>query len=161
MGRIKARPGLGLVPDELIELKTTSDTANVAAIRSAVRRAAVEAGFGDDDVSGLALAVDEAVANVIRHGYGGRGGQPIEVTIGACRAQQRRGIVVTISDRGCQVEPDSICGRDLDDIRPGGLGTHIMKAVMDEIVYEQREGGGMRVRMVKWLPGGESQEVAS
>jgi anti-sigma regulatory factor (Ser/Thr protein kinase) len=150
LGAGSARPA---VADEPIELRTTSDTANVSAIRSAVKRAAAKMGFCDDDVSAIALAVDEAVANVIRHGYNGRGGQPIEVSLKTLHGSGKQGLQILIADRGCQVEPSSITGRDLNDIRPGGLGTHIMRAVMDEVAYEQRDGGGMRVRLVKWVGG--------
>jgi anti-sigma regulatory factor (Ser/Thr protein kinase) len=59
------------------------------------------------------------------------------------------GIRVIISDRAPQVDPHTIVGRNLDDIRPGGLGTHIMKTIMDEVEYTHRQGGGMTLRMFK------------
>ena len=40
--------------------------------------------------------------------------------------------------------------RDLDDVRPGGLGTHFMAEVMDRVEFlTPPEGGGNLLRMVK------------
>ena len=130
-------------------LSVTSDTANIARVRAAVQDAARRIGFGEQDVSAVALAIDEAVANVIRHGYEGRPGQPIEVTIERVRREGRSALQVTICDCGRQVDPAVIVGRDLADVRPGGLGTHIMKTVMDEVEYRRRQPKGMQLRLLK------------
>ena len=58
-----------------------------------------------------------------------------------------------------QVDPESIQPRDLDDIRPGGLGVHIIREVMDEVAYEKRQGPGMRLTMIKHQPA-DSESVA-
>ena len=42
-------------------------------------------------------------------------------------------------------------GRDLDDVRPGGLGVHIMTSCMDCLEFRQAEGGGTILTMVKRL----------
>jgi hypothetical protein len=59
------------------------------------------------------------------------------------------GLRIVIEDLGRQTDPGAIKGRDLDDVRPGGLGVHIIREVMDEVVYEKRPGGGMRLTLVK------------
>ena len=133
------------------QLSVTSETANIARVRDAVQDAARRIGFGEQDVSAVALAIDEAVANVIRHGYEGRAGQPIEVTIEPARREGRNGLQVTICDCGRQVDPGLIVGRDLGDVRPGGLGTHIMKTVMDEVEYTHRQPEGTQLRLLKMV----------
>jgi anti-sigma regulatory factor (Ser/Thr protein kinase) len=111
---------------------------------------AAAAGFDEDRREQIRLAVDEALANVIKHGYGGREDQPIELRAGAFVDEKGvRGLVVSVRDFGCQIDPSAIKSRDLDDVRPGGLGVHIMRAVMDAVVYSQADGGGMKVEMVK------------
>ena len=42
-------------------------------------------------------------------------------------------------------------------MKPGGLGVHFMKKVMDEVKYEKNEWGGTSLTMVKRLQQGESQ----
>lgn len=119
--------------------------------REAIARVADSVGFGEEERCHAILALDEALANVIKHGYGSACAQPIEIAIGTLRQGERAGLRVTIRDFGRQVEPGAICGRDLDDVRPGGLGVHIIRSVMDEVVYEKAEPCGMRLTMTKWV----------
>jgi anti-sigma regulatory factor (Ser/Thr protein kinase) len=139
-----------------VTIRFTSDTCEVANVRAAVEAAARDAGFSEMDVSGIVLAIDEAICNVIRHGYEGRSGQPIELVIEYVCREQRGGLQFTLRDNARQVDPSSIVGRDLEDIRPGGLGTHIIRAVMDEVEYTSRQPQGMELRLLKWLGQGDS-----
>ena len=54
-----------------------------------------------------------------------------------------------IRDHGRSVDPSSIKSRDLDDVRPGGLGVHIMRSVMDRVEYRKRGLTGMELSMTK------------
>lgn len=62
---------------------------------------------------------------------------------------------IVLEDEAEQVDPATIKSRDLEEVRPGGLGVHIIKSVMDEVKYERREGVGglggvgMRLTMIK------------
>ena len=132
-------------------IRITSETDQVASVRSAILDAAACLGFGSLDASSIALAIDEAVANVIRHGYEGHTGQPIEVTIDRVDRDGAAALQVTICDCGRQVDPATIVGRDLEDVRPGGLGTHIIRTVMDEVEYTLRQPAGMQLRVLKKL----------
>lgn len=132
----------------------TSDTAHMASLRDVVTNAAGKVGFDDLTVSQIVLAVDEAVGNVIKHGYEGRSGNPIEVTMNSVRLAEGPALEIEICDCGRQVDPSTIVGRDLEDIRPGGLGTHIIRNAMDKVEYSVREPQGMKLRMVKVLRDG-------
>lgn len=121
-------------------------------MRGAVEQLASSEGFDATETHGLVLAIDEALANVIKHGYNGQADQPITVTLSVVQSDTgRRGLAIEVRDQGRQVDPTSICGRDLDDVRPGGLGVHIIKAVMDEAAYSCPSEGGMCLRMVKFV----------
>ncbi len=134
-----------------IDLKITSSARCLAAVRGAVEELARVEGFSEMDSHALVLALDEALANVIEHGYGGQPGHPIEITLMPVRASDdRAGVCVTVRDQGKQVDPTKICGRDLDDVRPGGLGVHIIRSVMEEVEYSCPIEGGMLLRMVKY-----------
>lgn len=135
-----------------IRLSITSDAGNIARVRAAIEDAAGQMGFTEQDATATALAVNEAIANVIQHGYEGCPGQPIEVTIEPVSRGERAGLQATICDCGRQVDPETIVGRDLEDVRPGGLGTHIMKTVMDEVEYTCRQPEGMQLRLLKMVP---------
>ena len=134
-----------------VHLSVTSETANIGKVRGVVQEAAAQAGFRETEVVEIILAIDEAVTNVIRHGYDGRPGQPIDLTIERVDRQDCKGLQFTICDCGRQVDPETIVGRDLKDIRPGGLGTHILRTVMDEVEYTHRQPVGMSLRLVKMI----------
>ncbi len=130
-------------------IRIDSSPANLPAVREAVRTVAGEVGFDDESIARLVLAIDEAITNVIKHGYEGMPGQPVEVCLTRVRESGTEGIECQIRDFGRQVDPETICGRDLEDVRPGGLGVHIIRSVMDRVVYAPADGGGMELRMIK------------
>ncbi len=134
-----------------VELHITSCAKSLAVVRGAVENIAAICGFGPGDMHSLVLAIDEALANVIKHGYAGREDQPINVKITPTQpGDGRTGIVVEVRDWGRQVDPCTIRGRPLEEVRPGGLGVHIIRSVMDEAEYSCPADGGMLLRMVKY-----------
>lgn len=134
-----------------LELEVTSDPQRLPQLREDVRRWVLAQGWTERQAGELVLALDEAVTNVIRHGYGGRPQQRILVTAEVIRdAQEGEGVELCIRDYGRQVDPKQICGRDLEDVRPGGLGVHIIHAMTSTCEYQRAEGGGMRLIMRKY-----------
>ncbi|NLX14057.1 MAG: ATP-binding protein [Phycisphaerales bacterium] len=136
---------------EKIDLRVTSEPEHIATVRQAVQEAAAFLGFAEEAVAAVTLAINEAMANVIQHGYGGRAGQPIEVIIEPVHRGSAVGLQMTVRDCCPHIDPSTIVGRDLKDVRPGGLGTHIIKTAMDEVEYTQRRPQGMCLRMLKML----------
>jgi anti-sigma regulatory factor (Ser/Thr protein kinase) len=203
----------------VVRLTVPSDPRYLCLVREAVGRVARCLGADDETCFQLQLAVDEAVTNVIRHAYGDRHDQPIEMTFeprgdpsavpchgaegtdtadgsngsgngsgngngnghaasnghavsnghaegpghppasgGPCGNGRRpapiRGklsLMIGVRDYGRSVDPSTIKSRDLDDFRPGGLGVHIIRSIMDEVEYVPQPGGGMSLRLVKNL----------
>ena len=136
---------------DVLNLEVASDTAELPRVRDAVRAWSRRHGWSEAQVADIALAIDEALSNVIRHGYGGEPGHKIELVARALHdATEGEGIEVRIRDYGKQVPPDKIRGRDLEDIKPGGLGVHIIRSVMASVEYSYAEGGGMQLVMRKY-----------
>jgi anti-sigma regulatory factor (Ser/Thr protein kinase) len=132
-------------------LTILSDPANLAQVRVAVETNGTQAGFDQKECAAMALAVDEALTNVIRHAYGGQLDKKIDIGIEQLNeAEDGRGILICIRDFGKSVDPSKIKGRELSDIRPGGLGVHIMREVMDEVIFECQPEGGTLLRMIKY-----------
>lgn len=145
--------------DYPVVLHIVSSPKSLPVVRGAVDQMAIQEGLSKKDAHGLVLSIDEALANVIKHGYEGRHDQPVTITLAPVEsADGRKGISVTVRDQGKQVDPNSICGRDLDDVRPGGLGVHIIRAMMDEAEYSCPPEGGMMLRMVKYASSEETSE---
>lgn len=140
------------VPPQPVRICIASTPAHLPIVRSAVGEICRLIGFRDSSVDSVVLAVDEALANIIKHAYEGQQDQPIEVTFAALwEAGVQSGLEVVLEDRGKTVDFAKLHGRDLDDVRPGGLGTHIMTACMDHLNYAPRAGGGTRLTMIKYL----------
>lgn len=137
-----------------IRVELLSNPIYLSGARELVASVAKRLGFDDLDCSKIALAVDEALCNVIRHGYGRATDRPIWVSIWPVGGESAvEGVKIVIEDEARQVDPEKMKGRELEDIRPGGLGVHIIREVMDEARYERREGKvGMRLTLVKKAP---------
>ena len=137
--------------DQPTLVRIPSSPSALPTVREAVCAVAGEVGFDEDGIARMVLAIDEAITNVIKHAYEGRRDQVVEVCLTRVAEKGLEGIQFDIRDFGKQVDPETICGRDLTDVRPGGLGVHIIRSVMDRVVYTPAEGGGMRLRMIKLL----------
>lgn len=144
--------------DAHVRIELRSDPIYLAGARQLVSAVAQRLGFDDAACGQIALAVDEALCNVIRHGYAQARDRPIWISIRPEEEAPPRGLRVVIEDEGRQVDPTAIRGRDLEDIRPGGLGVHIIREVMDEVWYEKRAGAGMRLTLVKRAAGAAGGE---
>jgi anti-sigma regulatory factor (Ser/Thr protein kinase) len=136
-----------------VELKVPSVSGSLPIVRAVLEKMMAVQNVADEELTAVHLAVDEALANVIKHGYGGVPGQPIEISIEVTDDDQGPRLVITIRDFGRQVDPTCIQSRSLDEVRPGGLGVHIMRSVMDQVDYSCPKCGGMVVTMVKHLGG--------
>lgn len=134
-------------------LELTSDPEHLRGVREAIREWIEQEPWDEHAVADIVLAVDEALTNVIRHGYGGKPGERIVIDMSRISDPERgEGVEISIRDFGTQVPLESIAGRDLDDLRPGGLGVHIIQSVMDGARYRHMSDGGTELRMKKFRP---------
>ncbi len=134
---------------ETIHIESRTD--RLIAVREFVSESARLFGFGDEDVSKIALAVDEACTNVIKHAYKYDPKRDIAVTI---RADSNR-FQVIIQDTGAQFDPSRVQSPDMREYmknyRRGGLGMHLMKSLMDSVEYSIEPGKTNEVRLTKYL----------
>jgi anti-sigma regulatory factor (Ser/Thr protein kinase) len=144
----------------LLRLELPSNPEILPVVRSAVMCLTEELGFPAAECRALTRAVDEALANIICHAYGRRPGQPIELS---CRrmqdragGRQRAGLEIVLVDRGAAADRKKMCGRSLDDVRPGGLGLHFIQDGVDVMQYTSKAHRN-RLRLVKYLPAVESE----
>jgi anti-sigma regulatory factor (Ser/Thr protein kinase) len=122
---------------------------SLAAVRAFVDRACRLTGLDPASCFDLKLAVDEACANIVEHGYEGRPGGSIRI---ACASDQGA-VRVTIVDWGRAFAPAEVPPADVTSDwtqRPvGGLGWHLIRQSVDEIDYEPDPAGGNRLTLVK------------
>jgi len=139
----------------LLNLELRSNPEMLCVVRSAVERLTEEMGFSERDCRSVTRAVDEALTNIMRHAYHGQPEQPIQVSCfrrqGQMESVRREGLEILLVDYGAAMDPSKLQGRSLDEVRPGGLGLHFIRASMDDFAYS-REGNSNHLRLLKYLP---------
>jgi serine/threonine-protein kinase RsbW len=156
--RTKRSPGPAsspakLPPEFLLRLELQSNPEILCVVRAAIERATETLDFAPEQSWAVVRAVDEALANVLRHAYKGEAGRSIEVVCSRVPLSQehpRGGIEIVLRDSGQPINPAKLHGRDLNDLRPGGLGLHFIKQSMDKVEFS-RQGGQNQLRLVKYL----------
>ncbi len=114
--------------------------------RSAVRNSLTQCGYRSAMVEDVVLAIDEACQNIIRHAYRGETDEEILLQI----VRDGDALVISLRDYAPEVSSDCMNPRDLENIRPGGLGCHLIQQVMDEVsISRPPEGRGNILRMMK------------
>jgi serine/threonine-protein kinase RsbW len=129
-------------------LRIDATSENLAAVRRFVREAAADAGAAGDAMDDLVQAVDEAVTNVVVHGYGSAGGS-VDVEV------RRRGdeLVVRVVDDAPAFDPTAVPEPDLSSPlrqrRLGGMGVHLVRGLCDEVRYRRDVGGRNELTLIK------------
>lgn len=125
-----------------LRLRVTSDPANLAAVRHACEEFCRRCGLEEAATGDVGLCVNEAMANITRHAYGGATDRPVEVT-GWFDGQA---VHVALRDWGIGHVP---APRDKKDpLTPGGLGMVCLRRLMDDIVFTPQTDG-MLVTLTK------------
>ena len=127
-----------------------SISSKIEAIDEAVQKAtafASNAGFDDDALFGIDMAVREALANAVKHGNKLDETKKVEMTLN----NLTKGLEITIRDfgRGFEVEdvPDPTNPENL--LKATGRGILFMHNFVDTVEWEHHKEGGMVVKMIK------------
>ncbi|OQX96363.1 hypothetical protein B6I21_01150 [candidate division KSB1 bacterium 4572_119] len=130
---------------DTVEITIPAKAQFLKIIRAAVSSICEVRGFCQDDLNNVILAVDEACSNIIKHAYGKETDLPIQAKINICETK----FEIFLKDFGKKADVEKIKPRELDDVRPGGLGVHFIKSVMDEVVYENSQENSNVLKLVK------------
>jgi serine/threonine-protein kinase RsbW len=136
-----------MVPDKPIPMVSIpSHLAYVNCLRAFVVAACKLYGLDDNTTEGIALAVHEAVTNVIRHGHRHQYDKSIQLT---CTVHPDR-LEIHIYDEGEPFDITQVPELDPAELRIGGRGVFLMRTLLDQISSEPRPGGGNHFRLVKF-----------
>lgn len=113
------------------KLEFSSHTANLALMRDFVRKLLGACKFSEKERLLMVLGVDEACTNIIRYAYELRDDQPITLSIEVLRSCVR----MRLRDYGLQTSVHEMKGRAHDQLKPGGLGLHLIRAAFDKVDY--------------------------
>lgn len=138
----------------LLALEVQAQPEALRSVRGALTSALDRSGVSAEARDRLVLAVDEAMANVIRHAYGNSGHGRVRFTLTRDRGMLR----FRLRDFAPPVDPAQVKPRDLSVCRPGGLGINFIDETMDRwCLRPLPRGRGNVLTMCKRLrPGGKS-----
>jgi serine/threonine-protein kinase RsbW len=130
-------------------LDVTPDIADIPRLIDWVETRCSECAVDGDTPSKLALALEEAVANVINHAFTGRPG-PHRITVELSIDRDRIGALVIDNGRPFDptATPEPDCTSSLESRNVGGLGIHLIRCTMDRVEY-RRVDGENRLRLEK------------
>ena len=117
--------------NQLFEQVFPANTEVLAELRSAVRDACQRAHCGEECCDQVVLAINEACMNIIQHGYRFANGQYFTLRLSVDDGVLR----VNLLDNGLPATDTDLRPRELDELRPGGLGVRFMRELMDGVAY--------------------------
>ncbi len=111
------------------------------------------AGWNEDEIFHVQMAVDEACSNIIEHAYGPNMTGEVHLT---CCIQDQGDLVISIHDHGKPFDPSAIreppIGADLENLPEGGLGLYFMRKLMDQVDFHFDAQQGNVLTMIKRRP---------
>ena len=109
---------------------------NLKHIRNFVEQNLINFKINPKTVSELKLVVGESIANIVKYGY--KESDPknkifVEVDF------KDNELEIHIYDNGIKVTKDMVKHRDIDDVRPGQIGSYFIKNIMDYFDWSEKK----------------------
>ena len=83
----------------------------------------------------LVLAIAEAAQNIVKHAFK-NSASPTELMVVQISCENNK-LQIAFYDRGTPVDPKKVKHREIDNVKPGGLGTFFIKQIMDDAVFKK------------------------
>lgn len=133
-------------PSLLFSMRFDATPSQLKPMREALRPALEAQGIETELADNIVLAVNEACMNVVQHATPSTGGTQIRLEL----LRQGSTLIVHVLDTAVPIDANSVEPRDLDDVRPGGLGVHFIREIMDQVQFLKAPAGfGNLLRMKK------------
>jgi serine/threonine-protein kinase RsbW len=137
-------------PNQRLEVTLDTQLESVDLAESIVTRVAEAAGFGEDDLHKLGMAVREGVINAYNYGNCQDRRKKIRLAV----EFEAETMIVHVVDEGCGFElsdvEDPLAEENL--LRTSGRGIFLMRAFMDDLAVRRAPTGGADLVMFKKLP---------
>ena len=82
----------------------------------------------------LVLAIAEAAQNIVKHAFK-NAAKPNELMVVEISCENKK-LQIAFYDRGTPVDPKKVKHREIDNIKPGGLGTFFIQEIMDAVEFK-------------------------
>ncbi|MGD8483723.1 MAG: ATP-binding protein [Thioalkalispiraceae bacterium] len=133
----------------MAQLTVNADLDNLHQARDFVDKSLRDEGASKSEISDFVLAVDEALTNIIQHGYRNQAGN-IVLDITSTPGEY----IITITDSAPTFHRTSITDPDLQtspDERnnPGGFGLYLIEKMVDKATYSTLQDGHNQLQLIK------------
>ncbi|HKS73984.1 MAG TPA: ATP-binding protein [Terriglobales bacterium] len=129
-------------------MDSTLETVDSA--EQAANRIATEAGFDDEEVMRISMAVREAAVNAVLHGNAYDPGKKVKVDF----VRTNKELVITIRDQGKGLDlnkiPDPLAPENL--LKTSGRGIFLIRSFMDEVEISPSQTG-TEIKLIKHVHG--------
>jgi|TARA_B100000676_G_scaffold218945_1_gene215882 serine/threonine-protein kinase RsbW len=82
----------------------------------------------------LVLAIAEAAQNIVKHAFK-NAAEPNELMVVQISCENNK-LQIAFYDRGTPVDPKKVKHREIDNVKPGGLGTFFIQEIMDVVEFK-------------------------
>jgi len=134
---------------ETVDQFLDSSLDSVDSAEQLVLHVARKAGFHEEDLHKIGMAVRESIVNAVVHGNQYSAHKKVRVSVS--KGQDR--LTVTISDQGTGFDLDALPDPLSEDnlLRNSGRGIFLIRAFMDELHVRRLSPAGTEVTMTKYL----------
>ena len=114
------------------------NSASLKEVRSFSREVFEKIKINQDLKDELVLAIAEAAQNIVKHAYKDieSNNDKMEIKISLRKNDE---LEIGFFDKGKPVDGAKVRHRNIDDIKPGGLGTFFIQQIMDAVVFKEGE----------------------
>ena len=134
--------------EQVFDLSVKASLDKLKEVRDYIDQAGARLGVSESALGDLRLVVDEAVTNVILHGYG-----DIDGIVEVHMAGDGDAVIIRIRDRAKTFDASQVDTPKLDTAlkdRPfGGMGIFLIRKMTDEAEFLPLPGGGNEIRLLK------------
>ena len=103
-------------------------------VRSFCREVIEKLQIQEDLKDELVLAIAEAAQNIVKHAFK-NAASPTELMVVQISCENNK-LQIAFYDRGTPVDPKKVKHREIDNVKPGGLGTFFIQEIMDAVEFK-------------------------
>jgi anti-sigma regulatory factor (Ser/Thr protein kinase) len=126
-------------PERSICVTIRNDIGDLVLVRDALKRFGVEHAVGPKTLTQLQVTLDEIVSNIIKYAWPAGGAHELSVRMSA----EADSVCIEVIDDGRPFDPRSVPAPHPNTTRrrarPGGLGIHMVRQLVDEIAYRRTD----------------------
>ena len=109
-------------------------TASLKEVRTFSREVFEKINLPQDQKDELVLAIAEAAQNIVKHAFK-NSASPTELMVVQISCENNK-LQIAFYDRGTPVDPKKVKHREIDNVKPGGLGTFFIQEIMDAVEFK-------------------------